>query len=197
MSINYNLKYMNKKCGKCKETKEISSFSKNARRKDGFAWDCKTCHSILTKEKYKNNKIKILEKAQKRYQENREEILEYIKEYKVKNKCKVSKNNKNWKANNPGKHLAHGAKRRSRKNYATPVWLTKEQLKDIELLYIKATKISKFNKKYHVDHIVPLIGVNKIGEHIVCGLHVPWNLQILSAKKNLEKSNKLEICINL
>lgn len=37
----------------------------------------------------------------------------------------------------------------------------------------------------HVDHVVPLKGIHpETGEHIVCGLHVHYNLRVSSGKAN-------------
>lgn len=76
--------------------------------------------------------------------------------------------------------------RRSKK--ATPKWLTPEQRKQIVDIYehMRDCRVVT-GEDYHVDHIVPLRGEN------VCGLHVPWNLQVLPASVNMAKSNQIEV----
>ena len=71
------------------------------------------------------------------------------------------------------------ALRRARKLQATPRWLTKEQVKEMQRFYVNCPT------GFHVDHIHPLKGVG------LCGLHVPWNLQYLPAQENLSKGNRL------
>jgi hypothetical protein len=90
-----------------------------------------------------------------------------------------------WTKTNPDKNVAKAMKYIASKLNRTPAWLTKEHLFQIEGFYKLAKQMEKqLSGKYEVDHIVPLQGKE------VSGLHVPWNLQILSKTNNIKKSNK-------
>ena len=159
---------MYKTCCRCKLEKEFKLFSKNIRTNDGLRIQCKTC----VKEYRENNKTK---------------IAQYDKNYYKTNKDKLAERNKQYKKQNPAKSVSKTAKRRAAKLQALPKWLTKAEHEEIKELY-EITRMFKLytGEEYHVDHIVPLQGEN------VCGLHVPWNLQVIPAKENLSKSNKLQ-----
>jgi hypothetical protein len=91
-----------------------------------------------------------------------------------------------WAKKNKDKRRYYTAKRRAALLSATPQWLTDVEIRDIKRIYKHCDYISrKSGIPYDVDHIHPLQGKD------VCGLHVPWNLQILESTENESKGNKL------
>ena len=91
-----------------------------------------------------------------------------------------------WKENNKSQIRADTKARRRKHREATPPWLTRKQKSEIRQLYqIAITMTQTTGEQYVVDHIVPL------RSDVVCGLHVPWNLRVITQEENLKKSNKL------
>jgi len=94
---------------------------------------------------------------------------------------------KKFADNNPNKMTAKAMKYYAEKLNRTPPWLTKEHFEQMQNIYSLAKIKEEFTgKKYHVDHIEPLRGKDR------CGLHVPWNLQILTAEENMKKGNRVK-----
>jgi len=65
----------------------------------------------------------------------------------------------------------------------TPKWLSREQIKQYHAVMRRARIMRKSGRDVHVDHIVPVVS------KFVCGLNVPWNLQIIEAGPNMSKGN--------
>lgn len=81
---------------------------------------------------------------------------------------------------------ARTRERWARIRQATPRWLTAAQHSEIKAIYAEAQQLtSATGRSHHVDHIVPIWGEN------VRGLHVPWNLRVVTAVNNLRKTNRM------
>jgi len=168
ISLNKKVKYCSKKCNSIAYNKKYYHKNKEREQKRSREWiaENKTRRSIKQKVCYK----RWMDKGDNR---NNEQIR--LRKYREENKEIDRKSKKKWRDANKGKIRAKCAKRRAQKLNATVEGYDAE----IKEIYKNCPK------GYHVDHIVPLQGKT------VCGLHVPCNLQYLTAEENLRKSNKL------
>jgi 5-methylcytosine-specific restriction endonuclease McrA len=117
------------------------------------------------------------------YQKNRDKVIETAKTRPV---AQLREYRNAWKENNKIQIRADTKARRRKHREATPKWLSRKQRSEIRQIYqIAITMTQTTGEQYVVDHIVPLRSDE------VCGLHVPWNLRVITQEENLKKSNKL------
>jgi 5-methylcytosine-specific restriction endonuclease McrA len=133
------------------------------------------------------DRLKRNEICRKWYYKNQNKSIDSAKNWQRENKARRDRWNKEYrsKTETKAKRLACNRKRELAKIQRTPPWLTKDHLSQIEEFYLLAKELQWLSEEpLQVDHIVPLQGEN------VSGLHVPWNLQILTQSKNASKNNK-------
>lgn len=200
----YKIDGLTSSCKKCVSDKW-------KRYKEQNAEQLRERQNASRREERRKNPEKVRAKERELYQKSKEKCKEYdrryrekhalkIKErrklYRIKNSDKLKLANKLWRLRNSdkikqrikrnsGHHAFLAAKRRAYKTKATPNWLDDCQKEEIKLLYLFVAERRKVTGlDLEVDHIVPLRGKT------VCGLHVPWNLQVITAEENLKKGNR-------
>jgi hypothetical protein len=190
-----------KLCVTCKAQKPLSEFYKRKDSPDGYRNDCKVCRSSTSLKKYYENheagkaRLKVAHAKRianspnfyaERYEKYKEQDLARAKLAYQANAEKRKAKQRLWSKTNRGIANALSKRYKLKKAKATPLWLTLEQLYNMQCTYKVAAQLSETSsQKWHVDHIVPIRGKD------VCGLHVPWNLQLLPAKMNMQKGNRI------
>ena len=117
------------------------------------------------------------------YEKNREAVIARAAARPAEEKRRARSD---YKDRNVDAVRADTSVRKRRHREATPAWLTKAERLQMRELYVQARKLTAVTgERYVVDHIAPLRGES------VCGLHVPWNLRVITQDENLRKSNKL------
>ena len=130
-----------------------------------------------------NRREEVKDKKNEWYEANKEQVMDAAKTRPIEVKREYQKA---WKERNTTWVRADTKARRRKHREATPSWLTKKEKAEIRQLYQIAITMSKTTgEQYVVDHIIPLRGED------VCGLHVPWNLRVITQEENLKKSNKI------
>lgn len=130
------------------------------------------------------NKSEAGQKAKKGYYERNKDLV--IARAQTRPTKEKTESKKRHKEANPDYYRSLVSMRRRRFRDATPKWLSAEQKMEIRLKYRLAIEMSRTTGVRHaVDHVIPLQGEE------VCGLHVPWNMEVITQDDNLKKSNKL------
>lgn len=165
-----------KVCATCKQEKSLDDFSPRKNRPSGRHYSCKSC---LAERAKKRRDLKPLSQDQRELARIRSVL------WRLDNPERNKQIKSSWRLLNLSVKVAANRRRDSEKICRTPPWLSKQQKEEIKNIYWLARDLwAVTGEEYHVDHIVPLQGKT------VCGLHVPWNLQILPKDLNLRKGNK-------
>ena len=178
-------------CKKCGEEKDIDSFY--IRKETGRPRsECKECWNKTTKKWQKNNIEKVRsyvrKSCKKAYDENPEKYKEKSRIRRENNPEEVRNIvNKSYNKNYQNDYVRQRARlnrNAANRRAATPSWLSAIQKAMILEFYdIARARSVQTGVTYHVDHIMPVNGKNS------CGLHVPWNMQVLSQSENCAKKN--------
>lgn len=117
---------------------------------------------------------------------NREKIRKWHRDSWMKNINRKSILRKVYYTNNRHLFIANNIERKTRKIERMPLWFGELD----RFVFSEAVSLCKLRErvtgeKWHVDHAIPLFGEG------ACGLHCALNFQVIPARMNLTKRNRM------
>ena len=109
--------------------------------------------------------------------------LEQGREYRRARREEKARYNARYRSENAHIIAAARARRHAAQKRATPSWADRRGINNVYRQAAEATRVTGVS--HEVDHIVPM------SSSLVCGLHVPWNLRVLTKVQNRAKGNAL------
>lgn len=169
---------MEGKCSKCTNVSELApaNLSLTTGERLYRTW-CKACEKERKDKWRATNITRHNNRCRNWIIANPDKRAEVSKRYRDANKEKQKELRVRWRKNNPERARAQVSARRKRVKQATPLWADMLRITDV---YWDAQRSGLV-----VDHIIPLKGKT------VCGLHVHYNMQLLTSKQNAEKAARL------
>ena len=175
-----------KLCSACKQTLEFACFYADKTSKTGVSSRCRACVKDTTAKWKVENRDRVNDAVRRYNASNLEKRRESERRSFYKHIDKRRAKQRQWAANNKHLKAASVMRRHCKKLNATPSWLTNEHFERITWFYEEARRLTtETGIKHQVDHIHPLQGKN------FSGLHVPWNLRVITASENAAKMNRI------
>lgn len=173
-----------KHCPKCSQDLPLTDFNKNRSKSDGLASQCRICTNGQSASWRERNPEKAAALKSEWYQENRDHVLARTGEIRRANLGRYNEATARYRKANPDKVAAKAARRRAGLGRATPSWLSPDEHAQIEAFYAESRRrTEETGVRHSVDHIFAL------NSPVMCGLHVPWNLCVMTLSENASKGN--------
>lgn len=121
------------------------------------------------------------------YYRHHEERKQHLRDYQKAHKEEQNRRHRERAARDP--EYREQCRRLTRYHQARGRWTTT----GIAAIFEKEVRAFYFAcpPGMEVDHIHPL-RIKVDGQHVGCGLHVPWNLQYLTSRENKRKGQKVD-----
>lgn len=181
---------MIRECTKCRVIQPLDCFSIAANRpkSGGRLTQCRACTNAAARIRMARNPGLQIEynKKSRSNPEVKRRLYEINREWSKKNKHHHRALISDWRKKNPAGHRARVQERKALVRMGAS-YITHEMRTSIKDIYKECISLEASSGiRHHVDHIIPLRGDG------VCGLHVPWNLQIITAENNMKKGNRFD-----